>query len=282
MSEIELAGVGVDYSSFGRTVTAIDSIDLKVASGNAVAVIGPSGCGKSTLLYALSGLVAPTRGAMKIDGQPLVGQRRETALILQDFGLFPWNTVFDNAALGLRVRHVSRQQLNERAKQVLVGLGLWEMRDRYPGQLSGGQRQRVAIARSLALEPDLLLMDEPFSSLDALTREELQNTILDVWHSRGGGANRPRGHTETPTMGATGNGSTVATKPLTIIIVTHNIEEAAFLGQQIVVMGMGRIKAIVENKAMGDIDYRNSIEFYDHCARLRELLRGEKGGVPVG
>ncbi len=252
MPDVELVDVGVDYNGFGRTVEALDGVNLTIPAGDALSIIGPSGCGKSTLLYALSGLTAPSRGSIKIDGEPFQGQRRQTALILQDYGLFPWNTVFDNAALGLRVRHIPKEDIKSRVEGILRRLGLWEMRDRYPGQLSGGQRQRVAIARSLALDPDILLMDEPFSSLDALTREELQNTILDVWRERG----------------------------LTTITVTHSIEEAAFLGRRIAVMGMnpGRITTVVDNAEMGEIEYRNTAGFYDHCAKLRSLL---KDGVCV-
>ncbi len=271
MSEVELREVGVDYKSLGRTVTAIDGIDLKIPDGDALSIIGPSGCGKSTLLYALSGLIRPTRGSIKINGGELSGQRRETALILQDYGLFPWNTVFDNAALGLRVRHVHKDEINAEVEKILRRLGLWDMRDRYPAQLSGGQRQRVAIARSLALNPDLLLMDEPFSSLDALTREELQNTVLEIWRERNlNGKNSSNG------------GSGV--EPLTIVLVTHSIEEAAFLGKRIAVMGMdpGRVIKMVGNNGMGEVEYRNTSAFYNRCAGLRGILKdGAKEVVGV-
>ncbi len=263
MSEVELGGVGVDYESLGRTITAIDGIDLKIPAGDALSIIGPSGCGKSTLLYTLSGLIKPTRGSVKINGRELSGQRRETALILQDYGLFPWNTVFDNAALGLRVRHVPKDEINAEVGNILRRLGLWDMRDRYPVQLSGGQRQRVAIARSLALNPDLLLMDEPFSSLDALTREELQNTVLEIWRERNiNGRNSSNGNS--------------SAKLLTIVLVTHSIEEAAFLGRRIAVMemGPGRIIKVVDNNGMGGVEYRNTPAFYDRCAGLRGLLKG--------
>jgi NitT/TauT family transport system ATP-binding protein len=255
VSTIEITDLGVDYTGFGRSVTAIDGVTITIPAGDALAIIGPSGCGKSTMLYSLSGLIAPTRGTITINGEPVVGRRRQTALILQDFGLFAWKTVFNNAALGLQVRHVPKPDVREHVEDILKRLGLWEMRDRYPGQLSGGQRQRVAIARSLALEPDLLLMDEPFSSLDALTREDLQNTVLDIRRDRG--------------------------TSISIVLVTHSIEEAAFLGKRIAVMGgsPGSITDVVTNDEMGGIDYRNSLGFFDHCARLRGLL---KGGVCVG
>ncbi|PIX51293.1 ABC transporter ATP-binding protein [Candidatus Aquicultor secundus] len=271
MPDVDLLNVGVDYEHLGRTVTALDGVDLHVPAGDALAIIGPSGCGKSTLLYTLSGLIKPTRGSIRIDGDELQGQRLQTALILQDYGLFQWNTVFDNAALGLRVRHIPKGQIKERVGKILKRLGLWEMRDRYPGQLSGGQRQRVAIARSLSLEPDLLLMDEPFSSLDALTREELQNTVLDIWLER-----KTNGKVK---VDGNGNGHLPGT--LTVVLVTHSIEEAAFLGRRIAVMGInpGRITSMVDNEEMGEADYRNTPGFYDHCAKLRGML---KDGVRVG
>lgn len=264
MPEVELSAVGVDYEGFGRTVTALDAVDLTIPAGDSLAIIGPSGCGKSTLLYTLSGLISPARGNVRVDGQELAGQRRQTALILQDYGLFPWNTVYDNAALGLRVRHASRDEIKDRVGKILGRLGLWEMRDRYPGQLSGGQRQRVAIARSLALDPDLLLMDEPFSSLDALTREDLQNTVLEIWKER-------------KTNGLSGNGKHPA--PLSIVLVTHSIEEAAFLGRRIAVMSMnpGKIVTVVDNPQMGNSDYRNTSGFYDRCAMLRSMLKDGAG-----
>ncbi|OFW34594.1 MAG: hypothetical protein A2074_07945 [Candidatus Aquicultor primus] len=270
MSHVELSGVGVDYTNLGRTVTALDGVDLSIPAGDALAIIGPSGCGKSTLLYVLSGLVKESRGTVAIDGELLAGRRLQTALILQDYGLFPWKTVYNNAALGLRVRRVVKMEIEARVGKILRGLGLWEMRERYPAQLSGGQRQRVAIARSLALDPDLLLMDEPFSSLDALTREDLQNTVLEIWRERN--AN-----------GASGglNGDKAA--PLTIVLVTHSIEEASFLGRRIAVMGdnPGTIATLVENDEMGDIDYRKTPGFYDHCSMLRGLLKngGESGAL---
>ncbi|MDP2211751.1 MAG: ABC transporter ATP-binding protein [Candidatus Aquicultor sp.] len=270
MSHVELSGVGVDYTNLGRTVTALNGVDLSIPAGDALAIIGPSGCGKSTLLYVLSGLVKESRGTVAIDGEPLAGRRLQTALILQDYGLFPWKTVYNNAALGLRVRRVDKMDTEARVGKILRRLGLWEMRERYPAQLSGGQRQRVAIARSLALDPDLLLMDEPFSSLDALTREDLQNTVLEIWSERN--AN-----------GASGSSNGDGAAPLTIVLVTHSIEEASFLGRRIAVMGdnPGTIATLVDNDEMGDIDYRKTPGFYDHCSMLRGLLKnGGDSGAP--
>jgi len=229
-----------------------------VMPGEAWAVIGPSGCGKTTLLYLLAGLLRPTAGEIRIGGAPLQRPRPQTGLILQDYGLLPWATVEQNAALGLRIRefygpdgrHAPRTTTaadpTAKIDFWLERLGLNHIRDQYPGQISGGQRQRTAIARTLATDPDLLLMDEPFSSLDALTREELQNLTL-----------RLRRETA-----------------LTSVLVTHSIEEAAFLGQRILVLTMPPIQhpEVIDNPGVGDESYRGSDPFHAVCDALRERL----------
>jgi NitT/TauT family transport system ATP-binding protein len=193
-----------------------------IERGEAWSVIGPSGCGKTTLLYLLSGLLRPTAGEILIDGAPITRPRPQTGLILQDHGLLPWATVRENAWLGFRIRsfygpdgkhappggHSKKTELERRLDSWLERLGLDGLGDKYPSQLSGGQRQRTAIARSLVLDPDVLLMDEPFSALDASIREDLQQLIRQFHHE-----------TE-----------------MTIIHVTHDIEEAIFLGEQILVL----------------------------------------------
>lgn len=227
----------------------------RAEKGDAWAVLGPSGCGKTTLLYLLAGLRFPTSGSVQIDGQPLVRPRPRTGLILQDYGLLPWATVRQNAELGLRVRsfygpdgkHAPQNfRLDMDVTPWLDRLGLTGLRDKYPGQISGGQRQRAAIARTLALQPDLLLMDEPFSSLDAPTREGLQSLTLDLW----------------------------AEQKLTLIIVTHAIEEAAFLGHRILLLGHPpNCQAIViENPGAARPDFREGSEYQDICRQLRRLL----------
>jgi ABC-type nitrate/sulfonate/bicarbonate transport system ATPase subunit len=232
----------------------------QVAADEAWAVIGPSGCGKSTLLYLLAGLRHPTAGEIWIGGQRLVRPRPHTGLILQDYGLLPWATVAQNAGLGLRVRRFygpdgrhapsgDRVQKKEIARQVgfwLDRLGIASLRDQYPAQISGGQRQRTAIARTLSMNPDLLLMDEPFSSLDALTREDLERLTLEIRAETG----------------------------VTTVIVTHNIEEAVYLGQRLLVLRRPphREACIVENPAAGRADYRVQPEFQARCTQVRDLL----------
>jgi len=227
----------------------------KVDQGDAWAVLGPSGCGKTTLLYLLAGLRFPGRGQIFVDGQPLSRPRPHTGLILQDYGLLPWATVRQNAELGLRIRSFygpdGKHSPEDFRPDVEVDpwlerLGLVPVADKYPGQISGGQRQRTAIARTLALKPDLLLMDEPFSSLDAPTRESLQNLTLEL----------------------------KAEEHLTLVIVTHAIEEAAVLGGKILLLQQppNRQTIVIENPGVQEPDFRNSKEYFDQCRELRSML----------
>lgn len=225
--------------------------------GDAWAVLGPSGCGKTTLLYLLAGLRFPEAGRVLIDGQALARPRPQTGLILQDYGLLPWATVRQNAELGLRVRnfygpdgkHAPLDYL--RARNVdpwLDRLGILEQAEKYPGQISGGQRQRTAIARTLAVQPDLLLMDEPFSSLDAPTRENLQNLTLEL----------------------------VAEQELTLVIVTHAIEEAAILGRKILLLEQppNTEARVFDNPGSGSPGHRESADYQALCRQLRDRMAG--------
>ena len=233
----------------------------QAAAGEAWAVIGPSGCGKSTLLYMIAGLRQPSAGQVWVDGRPIPRPRASTGLILQDYGLLPWATVWDNVALVMRMgRFYARKtgpgegprpypRPDITADQVdhwLARLGIAELRDKYPGQISGGKRQRTAIARSLLQQPNLLLMDEPFSSLDALTREDLQRLTVELRQETG----------------------------VTTVAVTHNIEEAVYLGQRILVLGRApnNQARVIENPAAGDPDYRGQPTYWQKCAELREAL----------
>ncbi|MDI6895008.1 MAG: ABC transporter ATP-binding protein [Bacillota bacterium] len=240
---IEVRELCVEYP--GRPpVRALSGVSFTVPRGRTCAIIGPSGCGKTTLLHVLAGLLPPRSGEVRVDGQPVRGPREHTALILQDYGLFPWKTVRANAALGLEIRG-RLPAGRHRVEGLLRDLGLWELRDRFPAQLSGGQRQRVAIARALALEPDLLLMDEPFSSLDALTRESMQELVAELFRAGG----------------------------ITAVLVTHDISEAAFVGQEVLVMAPGRITHQVGNPGALGAGYRASPQFLSLCTRLREMCR---------
>lgn len=241
--------------AYAQGVPIFQEFNWKVASGESWAVLGPSGCGKTTLLYLLSGLRFPTSGQVLIDGAPITHPRPHTGLILQDYGLLPWATVRQNAELGLQVRNFygpdgkhapveSSQDLE--VDPWLERLGLKKVVNKYPGQISGGQRQRTAIARTLALKPDLLLMDEPFSSLDAPTRESLQQLTLELQVEQN----------------------------LTLIIVTHAIEEAAILGRKILLLGQPPNKKtiVVDNPGVDSPDYRLTPAYYEQCSELRRRL----------
>lgn len=227
-------------------VTALKNISLDINTNESLAIIGPSGSGKSTLLFLLAGLLAPTQGTIMVNDQKVTGTRQDISLILQDFGLFPWKTVWENAILGLQVRKAPDKLQKEIVSPLLETLGLEKFKNHYPAQLSGGMRQRLAIARALATKPSILLMDEPFSSLDALTRESLQNLLLEIWQKQ----------------------------ELTIVLVTHNIEEAAFLAERVIVFSPrpGQLKKIITNTAPKLISARTSDIFFATNKAIRQGL----------
>ena len=241
---IEVNNLQVSYGN----VRALDGISLKVERNATCAIIGPSGCGKTTLLYTLAGLINPEEGTIYIGGEELSGIRRSTGIILQDYGLFPWKNVWNNVALGLQVRGETKEKISETVSNILAVLGIGHLSCKYPAELSGGEKQRVAIGRTLAMKPDLLLMDEPSSALDAITKEHIQNLILKLYKSA----------------------------PLTMVIVTHSIEEAVFLGQKIIVMGRAKIKHVLDNPYFGDEELRSRMEYYKICLEVRKWMdRGE-------
>jgi NitT/TauT family transport system ATP-binding protein len=244
--------------AYPHSTPLFDAFTWQAQRSETWAVLGTSGCGKTTLLYLLAGLQHPTSGQILIDGQPLTRPRPRTGLILQDYGLLPWATVRQNAELGLKVRnfygadgvHTPQDYRPERdVTPWLERLGINAFADKYPSQISGGQRQRAAIARTLALQPDLLLMDEPFSSLDAVIRADLQSLTLELCAESG----------------------------ITLVIVTHNIEEAAAMGQRILLLDSppNREAHIFENSTVGEIGYRESKEYQVLCQTLRRELSHE-------
>ncbi len=246
---IEVRGLAAAYSA-GRSKRMIfEGLSLAVSPNTRLSVIGPSGCGKTTLLYLLSGLKRPEGGEVLFNGERIERPRGEVAIILQHYGLLPWKTVFENASLGLRIKGHPDKAIGEIVRPILKTLEIDHLLHRYPKQISGGEKQRVAIARALALRPSLLLMDEPFSSLDALTRENLQNLILSVCRQNA----------------------------LTLIHVTHSFEEAVFLGDRVLVMnGKGQHLVPIE-RPLGlesSVDFRKSDLFHQQCNRLRDYLKG--------
>jgi NitT/TauT family transport system ATP-binding protein len=203
-----------------RRFTALDDITLDVLSGEFLVLVGPSGCGKSTLLDLLGGLEAPTSGRILLDGRPIVGPARDRGIVFQQYALFPWRTAAQNVEFGLDIAGIETKTRRDKALHYLDLVGLSAFAGRYPHELSGGMKQRVAIARSLAYDPEVLLMDEPFAALDAQTRETLQGELLRIWRRTG----------------------------KTIVFITHGIDEAVVLGQRVAVMTSrpGRIKHVVE------------------------------------
>jgi len=231
---------------------ALHDVSLDIAPGQFVCLLGPSGCGKSTLLGALAGHLAPARGTLRVDGALVDGPHPDRGLVFQQHTLFPWQRVVDNVAFGLKMKGTPRAQRHAQARELLAGMGLAGFEQRYPSQLSGGMQQRVEIARVLINRPRLLLMDEPFGALDALTRARMQQLLLDVW-------SRHR---------------------TTVVFVTHDIDEALFLADRLLVMS-ARPGRIIEDLPLEfprprDADLVTSPDFTAlkrHCLHL--LHRGE-------
>jgi NitT/TauT family transport system ATP-binding protein len=196
------------YPGLGREVIALAEINLQVAHGELCCLLGPSGCGKSTLLNAIAGFSPPTAGQVLVDGREVAGPGPERGMVFQEYALFPWMTVAENVAFGLEIKNHDRATIREKVQELLALFGVEEFHDRFPRDLSGGMRQRVALARVLAIDPPILLMDEPFGALDALTRRNLQDELLRIW----------------------------SLFRKTIVFVTHNIEEAIYLADRVLVM----------------------------------------------
>ena len=207
-SQIVIAGVNKVFAGDEREVIALKDINLEIEAGQFVCLLGPSGCGKSTLLNAVAGFSLPSSGVIHADGKPVIGPGPERGMVFQEYALFPWMTVEQNIAFGLQIKGMPREQCRARVAALLDMLGMSDFGGRFPKDLSGGMRQRVAIARVLALDSPIMLMDEPFGALDALTRRNLQDELLRIW----------------------------AELKKTILFVTHSIEEAIYMADRIVVM----------------------------------------------
>jgi NitT/TauT family transport system ATP-binding protein len=208
---LQLAKVSKSFPGKGPATVAIGNVDLDIRRNEFLAIVGPSGCGKSTLLQIAAGLLQPTSGAIVLDGKPINGPPSEIVYLFQQYSksLFPWRTVRDNVSFPLEKLSISRAERSERAMRYLDMVGLREFAQHYPWQLSGGMQQRVAIARALAAEPRVLLMDEPFSAVDALTRLDLQSLILDIWQQR---------------------------QDLTAVLITHDVDEAVYLADRVALL----------------------------------------------
>ena len=226
--------------------TVLKDISFQLDARETLVILGPSGCGKTTLLHLISGLEKIENGQILMDGQPITTPMPDVALILQNYGLLPWKTNLQNVALGLKIQGIARKERNARARKILAELGLAGRENDFPSVMSGGEQQRVAIARAYASTPRLLLMDEPFSSLDAITRENLQDTLLTTWIE-----------TSVP-----------------YLLVTHSVEEAVFLGKRILILAgsPASIHEIFNNPGFGDISYRRSNAYYELIRSIRHKI----------
>jgi NitT/TauT family transport system ATP-binding protein len=232
-------------------VTALNNFTIEVAKGEFVSIVGPSGCGKSTFLNIVLGLVKPDTGEIRLNGTPIRGPGQERAMVFQEFGLLPWRTVTANVELGLELKGVPAAQRADRATELIKLVGLAGFERHYPHELSGGMKQRVGLARALATEPEVLLMDEPFAALDAQTRDLMQAELLQIWERT----------------------------QKTVIFVTHSIEEAAYLSDRVIVMTArpGRTKSILKVNLPRPRDYemRLSAQFNDIKADIWNTLKDE-------
>jgi NitT/TauT family transport system ATP-binding protein len=242
----------------GESFTAVDDLDLEVRSGEFMVIVGPSGCGKSTLLDLLAGLTKPTRGEVLLDGKPIDGPALDRGIVFQQYALFPWRTALGNVEFGLESKGIPARERREIAREHLALVGLTQFEDRHPHELSGGMKQRVAIARSLAYQPDVLMMDEPFAALDAQTRETLQGELLTIWER----------------------------SKKTMVFITHGIDEAVFLGQRVAIMTSrpGRIKKVIDvppelGDRQGDVRARPEFGAVRHevwTALREEVLKAQR------
>ena len=239
-------------------VTAIQGFDLQVSQGEFLSLVGPSGCGKSTFLNILLGLLKPDSGELSLNGKQINGPGHERAMVFQEFGLLPWRTVLANVELGLELKGVAASIRRERALELIKLVGLEGFQDHYPHELSGGMKQRVGLARALATEPEVLLMDEPFAALDAQTRDLMQAELLQIWER---------------------------TKK-TVLFVTHSIEEAAYLSDRVVVMTArpGRMKNVIKIDLPRPRDYemRLTPKFNEIKAKIWNTLKEELGAKAAG
>lgn len=223
----------------------LKGLSFNLGENDSLAIMGPSGCGKTTLLLTIAGLLAPTEGHIRLDDEEVRKPSRKTALVLQEYGLFPWKSVQANIMLGARLQKILIR--DDELSSLMRELGIEGLEGLYPHQLSGGQRQRVALARALLLKPRLLLLDEPFSAVDEVIRERLQNHLLDLFNRR----------------------------RFSFIIVTHNIEEAVMLGRRIMILNEenGGVAAVIENPGGGEAAYRRDPRFVQSCIDLSAALR---------
>lgn len=245
---LNINNVSVNYKSKNKLINALGPINMKISKGDIYAIIGSSGCGKSTLLNVLSGIIKNYTGDVFLNDENLNPQNHNIGFIPQNFGLLPWKTVEKNCLLSLKIKGtVIDSVMKEKINHIQTKLNIHLLKNRYPSELSGGQKQRVAIARAFIMNPDLLLMDEPFSALDALTREDAQELFIDIWNQYN----------------------------TTTLFVTHNIEEAIYMGKKIVIMSNcpGTVIEIIDNPLFNTKNLRNTEEYLKLSSHLRNIIK---------
>lgn len=242
---LELQNISLSYGE----MHALNNISLTINSGEICSILGPSGCGKTSMLNILAGNIKHYKGKVTLNGLAIDNKQKCIGFISQDYGLLPWKTVYKNVILPFQIKRLNIESRAEKIENVINKLGIDDIKKRYPISLSGGQKQRVAIAGAFVIEPDLLLMDEPFSALDQVTKESTQELFFDVWNE---------------------------TKPTTVFV-THSIEEAVFMGQKIVILSKspGSIIKIIDNPTFGKKDVRISNDYLDICKDIRGIIKNE-------
>ena len=251
MNALEASGVVKRYERDGKSLPIVEIAEFAVREGEFITVIGPSGCGKSTFLHIVGGFIPPESGSIRVYGKEVSGPGPDRGMMFQEFALFPWKSVAGNIAWGLEAQGWEKQRIEETVNKSLDMIGLADFRNHYPAELSGGMKQRAALARVLAFDPKVLLMDEPFGALDAQTRETMQEEVTRLWESTG----------------------------KTIVFVTHDIEEAVFLGDRVVVLSArpGRIREEV-NIALPrprGLEVKKSMQCHEYRNHIWDLIRSE-------